>query len=413
MTKKILLFIGITLMLFMLPACGAKKKSENTWVSSDVEFGEQDYEKITVANNTLGFRLIQEIDGDEQNNAFVSPTSLLMALSMVYNGADGITKEEIAKALKIEGVDASELNKANASLVSMLMKSSEEIQLNVANSIWLNENYHFQEDFSKNNKDYFNAEIQEINIHDNDSVTRINDWVKKSTNKKIEEIVEAPLDPDLVAILMNAIYFKGNWTYEFDEKQTEMRPFYLEDGNAKEVPLMTLQKDLNYMENEDFQAVQLPYGDGEMSMNVFLPKETSSLDEFTRNLTNENWLNWDAEFSKQEGAILLPKFQLEYEVDLNETLETLGMPSAFKKDAVFTKMIQEDVPLWISKVKQKTFIDVHEKGTEAAAVTSVEMVTESAPANPPFYMEVNRPFFLTITDDKTNAILFMGWISEP
>ncbi|WP_438315695.1 serpin family protein [Sporosarcina sp. FA9] len=413
MTKKIFLYVGITILLFMLPACGTKKKSENTWVSSDVEFGEQDYEKITAANNALGFHLIKEIDGDGQNNAFISPTSLLMALSMVYNGADGITKEEIAKALQVEGMDTSELNKANASLVSILMKSSEEIQLNVANSIWLNEDYHFQDDFAKNNKDYFNAEIQEINIHDNDSVTRINDWVKKSTNKKIEEIVEAPLDPDLVAILINAIYFKGNWTYEFDEKQTEKRPFYLGDGKTKEVLLMSLQKKLNYMENDDFQAVQLPYGDGEMSMNVFLPKETSTLDEFRKNLTNENWLIWDTQFSKKEGTILLPKFELEYEIDLNETLKTLGMTSAFKKDAVFTKMIQENVPLWISKVKQKTFIDVHEKGTEAAAVTSVEMVTESAPADPPFYMEVNRPFFLTITDVKTNAILFMGWISEP
>lgn len=257
-TNKIFLYAGIALLLFMLPACGAKKKSENTWVSSDVEFGEQDYEKITAANNALGFHLIKEIDGDEQNNAFISPTSLLMALSMVYNGADGITKEEIAKTLQIEGMESSELNKANASLVSMLMKSSKEIQLNVANSIWLNEDFHFQNDFASNNKDYFNAEIQEINIYDNDSVTRINDWVKKSTNKKIEEIVEAPLDPDLVAILINAIYFKGNWTHEFDEKQTEKRPFYLGDGNTKEVPLMTLQKNLNYMENEDFQAVQLP-----------------------------------------------------------------------------------------------------------------------------------------------------------
>ncbi|MHA6258880.1 serpin family protein [Sporosarcina sp. CAU 1771] len=413
MSKKIFLSIGLALLLFNLPACGTKMKTENTWVSTDVDFGEKDYEKVTAANNELGFHLMKEIEVDEHHNAFISPTSAFMALSMVYNGADGVTKEEISKVLEVEGMDSSELNKANASLMSMLMKNTNGIQLSVANSIWLNENFHFQEDFSKKNMDYYNAEIQEINIYEDDSVTRINDWVKDATNKRIDEIVEAPLDPDLVAILLNAIYFKGDWTYEFDEKQTENRSFYLRDGKTKEIPLMSLRKKLNYLENEEFQAVKLPYGEKEMSMTIYLPKETSSLDEFSKTLTNENWSTWNASFGEEEGTVLLPKFQLEYEIELNETLKTLGMPSAFDREAVFTKMIDEDVPLWISKVKQKTFIDVNEKGTEAAAVTSVEVVTESAPANPPFHMEVNRPFFLVITDEQTNAILFMGKISEP
>ena len=336
-----------------------------------------------------------------------------MALSMVYNGADGVTKEEIASALQAEGIDVNELNKANASLMTMLHKDSKQIQLNVANSIWLNENFHFQDSFAQNNKDYFNAKIQEIDITSSKSPRLINDWVKNSTNGKIKNIVEDPLQPETVAILINAIYFNGDWKYPFEKANTVKRPFYLSDGTTKDVSLMTLRKRLAYMENENFQAVTLPYGNGEMSMKIFLPKEGISLDEFQKTLTNENWTAWNADFDANEGTILLPKFHLEYDVELNNSLKKLGMNSAFNDDANFSKMIIEPEPIWISKVKQKTFINVDEKGTEAAAVTSITTESGSAPIDDPFYMEVNRPFFFTITESETNTILFMGSISNP
>jgi len=176
---------------------------------------------------------------------------------------------------------------------------------------------------------------------------------------------------------------------------------------------MKLNKKLLYLENENFQAVSLPYGDGEMSMRVFLPKENIGLIEFKNILIDDDWKKWLAQFNEKEGTILLPKFQMEYEVELNKTLKKLGMATAFDEDAHFTKVIEENDPLWISLVKQKTFIEVNEEGTEAAAVTSIEMDTTSAPIDQPFYMEVNRPFFFAITDDRTNTILFMGSISNP
>ena len=382
-------------------------------ISSDVKFGQDDYKKINSANNELGFKLLAEVEEDENNNVFISPTSLLMALSMVYNGADGVTKEEIASALQAEGIDVNELNKANASLMTMLHKDSKQIQLNVANSIWLNENFHFQDSFAQNNKDYFNAKIQEIDITSSKSPRLINDWVKNSTNGKIKDIVEDPLQPETVAILINAIYFNGDWKYPFEKANTVKRPFYLSDGTTKDVSLMTLRKRLAYMENENFQAVTLPYGNGEMSMKIFLPKEGISLDEFQKTLTNENWTAWNADFDANEGTILMPKFHLEYDVELNNSLKKLGMNSAFNDDANFSKMIIEPEPIWISKVKQKTFINVDEKGTEAAAVTSITTESGSAPIDDPFYMEVNRPFFFTITESETNTILFMGSISNP
>lgn len=384
-------------------------------ISSDVEYGESDYEQIITPNNELAFNLLGEVDSDEDGNLFISPTSLFMALSMIYNGAEGQTKEEIAKVLQAEGIDEQELNQANASHISLLHKHSEQIELNIANSIWLNNDYQFQGAFAENNKDYFNAELEEMDITDAKSPAKINNWVKQATNDKIEDIIEAPLDPNLVAVLINAIYFDGNWTYEFDEQQTENRPFNLPDGTKKDVPLMSLKENLAYLENEEFQAVSLPYGEDEsMSMNVFLPKENTSLADFQSQLTNKNWNVWKSEFQKKEGTILLPTFQLEYEAVLNDTLNQLGMADAFNEEkANFSKMIETDDPLWISQIKQKTFIDVNEKGTEAAAATSVEMETTSAPVNEPFHMEVNRPFFIAITDDETGTILFMGLIANP
>ena len=242
----------------------------------------------------------------------------------------------------------------------------------------------------------------------------INQWVEEKTNGKIEEIVDSPLDPDLVTILINAIYFKGDWKYEFDESQTEDRTFYLKDGTTKDVPLMRLEEKLAYMENEVLQAVSLPYGEeNEMSMNVILPKENVDSEEFQTMLTYENWQKWTSEFQVKEGTLLLPKFQLEYEATLNDMLKKLGMTTAFAKGANFGKMIQEADPLWISTVKQKTYLDVNEKGTEAAAATSVEIVTESFNMDGPFRMEVNRPFVIAITENKSDTILFLGEINNP
>lgn len=403
-------------LLIVLAACGTELKSSGIKELKDVTVMDEDVKQIISPNNELGFKIFSEVEKDSNGNIFISPTSLFMALSMVYNGADGETKEEIAKLLETEGITAEELNKSNTALLSTLSKGSNKLQLNIANSIWVNERFHFQEDFAQNNETYFNAEIEGINVFDDGSVEKINNWVKNATNQKIEDIVEAPLDPDLVAILINAIYFKGDWTHAFDEKQTKNTDFYLTNGTTKKVPLMTLSEELGYMENDTFQAVRLPYGDGEMSMQVFLPKEDSSLAEFTETITAENWSVWRAMFEKQEGTILLPKFQLDYEVELKDVLQKLGMDSAFEESrANFAKMIEEDDQIWISKVLQKTFLEVNEQGTEAAAATMIEVVTESSTVHidPPFYMEVNRPFFITIMDEETGMILFMGVIENP
>ena len=413
MKNKLVFFSQIAIVL-LLTSCGAGEENENpgNFINEDVN---GDYERIVSASNELGFQLMSEIEANENGNIFISPTSLSMALSLAYNGAEGATKEEISNVLQAENFDIETWNEENAALFSALHREEEKTKLHIANSIWLQDQYHFQQEFAQSTSDYYAAQQEEINFHSADAAERINNWVASATNDKITDIVEEPLNPDLAAILINAIYFKGEWKYGFDENNTEDRPFYLNDGSTKDVPLMSLKQKLPYAENDDFQAVTLPYGEEEtMSMYVFLPKDNTDLEEIRHSLTNKNWNNFTSQFQEAKGTILLPKFEMEYEINLNETLMQLGMETAFDRNmADFSSMIEEDEPIWVDQVKQKTFIEVNEEGTEAAGATSIEMETTSAPVDEPFYMEVNRPFFLTITDDETGTVLFMGEITNP
>src|SRR5690625_3698111 len=219
-------------------------KVENQPVdNTDKQTHKNDYEQLIEPNNTLGFALIDKIDPDENQNIFISPTSALMALLMTYNGAEGETKEEIADALSIHGLTVDEANDANATLMNMLQNESEAIQLSIANSIWLNENFHFTDEFTEKTMNNFQAEISEINVMHNDSVDKINNWVRESTNHKIDKIIEAPLDSDMVALLINALYFNGKWTHEFNEGNTEELSFYTPQ-EEKKIPFMALGEEL-------------------------------------------------------------------------------------------------------------------------------------------------------------------------
>lgn len=406
--KSMFLTIAFTV-LIIVGSCSKSEMKNN----STTPVKENDYERLKAPNNHLAFKLLTYVEPDEQGNIFVSPTSLIIALSMAYNGADGETKEEIANVLQIGQITKEDLNRANASLLDKLTKQTEQIELLFANSVWLNEDFHFQDQFANDNRHFFDAEISEINITDSNSVKRMNDWVNKKTKGKIDEIVQHPLSDDLVTILLNALYFQGDWMYEFDESLTEDKTFIHSNDQSKKIPFMTTVEKFPYIENDVFQAISLPYNDGEMTMDIFLPREEVTIEEFKDELVGGRWEDWNRQFKEREGTILLPKFELHYEVELNDALKEFGMNVTFTEDAQFPHMIVEDEPILISKILQKTYIDVHETGTEAAGVTSVEIGTMSTVEEEPFYMDVNRPFFFFIKDSETNMILFTGLIENP
>lgn len=401
-------------MCLVCTGCGTEDDPESRLVGNRVDFGAEDYKIMTTANNVLGFNLLDHVEPDESGNTFISPSSFFMAMLMVYNGADGVTKKEIGSALQLEGMDLDELNKANASLLDMLDKDTDHIQIQIANSIWVDDSFKLQDAYQKLNKDYLHADVNSIDVSDEASADKINGWVKDATDDTIANIIDPPLNKDMAALLLNGIYFKGDWTYPFNPDETEGHPFFPGSGKESEVEMMTLHEDdLAYMENDTFQAVSLPYGEGEMSMNIFLPKDDDGLKTFKKDITNDEWVEWMNEFREQEGTIQLPKFELEFETTLNDQVEKLGIKTALTKEADFSNMIKEDNPIKLSKIKQKTFLNVDETGTEAAGATSAEMETTSASIDEPFNMTVDKPFFMAITGDEMNIILFMGIINRP
>jgi serine protease inhibitor len=369
--------------------------------------------RLVEANNGFGFNLFHKLrEKDEQENIFISPASVAAALAMTYNGAGGETRLAMSEALLLQGMSLEEINKAFADLKTILQNPDPKVQLAVANSLWARAGMAFNEDFLKRNRDYFGAKTTELDFNLPGAADEINGWVKEQTRGKIEKIVEPPIDPMTVLFLINAIYFKGDWSKPFDAKQTREIPFTLTGGTVKQHPVMFIEGDYRTLKTEQFQAVSLPYGKtGRVSMYIFLPNEDSSLAEFYGELNRENWNSWISAFTERNAEIGLPRFKFEYEASLNEALKALGMGEAFDAGAADFSGMRPAADLYISDVRHKTFVEVNEEGTEAAAVTSVEMTLTSMPEM--FTLVADRPFFFAIVDNQTGTILFMGSVLDP
>lgn len=366
--------------------------------------------KLVQADNDFGFRLFSRLtDNNPQTNIFISPTSIEMCLRMLYNGAAGKTRTAIAKTLGLSELTVTQTNQANLELTEQLRSTDDKVVLNIANSLWAQKKIAFKKDFLDANKTYYNAEIASLDFAEAKSPAIINQWVSDKTNGKITQVVQE-LNPSMIMVLINAIYFNGKWSIEFDKKKTRDLPFTLLDRTVIKVPMMTREDDYLYFENENFQAISLPYGNKRMSMYIFLPKTNKTLADFTANLNAQTWAEYLADFRYQEGTITLPRFKFEYEKTLNQTLTAMGMADVFTS-ANLTNMT--DTPAFVSEVLHKTFVEVNETGTEAAAITSVFVATAIANQPAPFTMICDHPFFCAIVDNQTNSILFMGALTNP
>ncbi|MFC1725516.1 serpin family protein [candidate division KSB1 bacterium] len=365
---------------------------------------------LITSGNQFSFNIFKEtVNAEQDKNIFISPLSISMALGMTYNGAGGTTEEAMKTTLGFDNMTVPEINSSYKSLLDLLLDLDEDVIMQIANSIWIRENFPVEQEFIDLNSTYFDAEVTELDFSLAEAIEIINGWVNENTNGKIEEIIDQ-IDPLTVMFLINALYFKGTWTYEFDPQETKDDDFYLEDGTAKTCRMMNLEGELDYYDNMMFQAVELPYGAGNYCMTVVLPREGTQIDDLISQLNDETWNSWINSFSSTNVDLYLPKFKLEYEILLNDILSSLGMGIAFTGGADFTK-INPVEQLFISKVKHKTFVDVNEEGTEAAAVTVVEMQLTSAPVSTT--MKVDRPFIFVIRESNSGTMLFMGKITEP
>jgi len=368
------------------------------------------------AYGTFGVGLYREMLKERPSeNIFISPASVGFALAMTMNGAAGETRDAMANALKLTERSPAFVNVVDSTFISKMNDTIGGVTLSVANSLWAREGVTFRKDFLTTNERYYGAEIQTLDFRSSEAPARINGWVAAKTHNRITKIVDE-IDGSTILFLINAIYFKGTWTKEFDTSLTREEPFHLTDSATSPRPMMRQSGKYDYLEGDGFQAVRLPYGDGRIGMYVFLPARGSSLERFHEGLTGEKLNAWIGHLAPRAGTIRLPRFRIEYEATLNQSLSALGMAVAFDPNrANFTRMFEAaGANAYIHEVRHKTFVEVNEEGTEAAAVTSVEMrVTSVMEEEPPFELIVDRPFFIAIVDGKTGLVLFMGAIVNP
>lgn len=369
---------------------------------------------VPKANTQFGFSLFNAIWETEQNqNIFIAPFSVSVALAMTLNGAAGETEQAMTDTLQLNDLSPDVINSSFYQLQNTLQTSDPKVTLTIANSLWGREGFQFKTDFLQRNTSYFNAETSILDFLDPSTLETINQWVNNNTNKKIPKILDE-IEPNAVLFLINAIYFKGSWQTEFDPSNTRDGTFHLVDGSTKQVPMMSRTGQYPVYYGENFYAINLPYGEGQMGMYIFLPNHKSDIDNFVDSINTEQWENWMEQFRERELQISIPKFKLEYGTKvLNDVLTSLGMGVAFDEDnADFSRMADLDAVggnLYITKVAHKTFIEVNEEGTEAAAATSVGVGIKSLPRE----FKVDRPFFFAIRDNETETLLFMGTVVEP
>lgn len=373
---------------------------------------------LAAATADFGFRLYQAVrQSADEANLFVSPASVAIALAMTYGGAAGETQAAMAETMAITGLSADELSRAHATLAQHLAAPDLGAELTIANSLWARQGLPFRPEFLQRNQTYFGAEVAELDFDDPAAAATINDWVKRQTRGLIAEIVGPQIDPDTILFLLNAIYFKGEWQVAFDPAATQPRLFTRADGSQVEHPLMEQKGKFSYLQTDDFAAVALPYGeDGRVRMIVFLPHAGADLDGFVAGLDADSWQQWLGRMHAREGTVVLPRFKVESDLSLRRALSALGMAVAFDEgQADFDAMLPTPagINVFLKDVRHKTFVEVDEVGTEAAAVTSVEVGVTSAPLDGPFSFIADRPFFFAIADEATGLLLFLGELGAP
>ena len=363
--------------------------------------------EIVGAGNRFAFRLLAQASrpGD---NLFLSPLSASMALGMTMNGAAGETWSQMREVLGFDGLAEEEINAAYASLIELLVGLDPAVETAVGNSVWTRLGFPVHADFLAAVRETFDAEVVELDFASPAASGRINDWVKAATNGRIEDIVPSPIPGGVLMYLINTVYFKAPWTFPFDPSDTRSEPFRLDDGSVRTVPLMSLRSDFAYLENDRFQAVDLPYGGGAFSMTVLVPRPGASVDGLAASLDAARWEAIVSGLRETDLQIFLPRFRMAYERTLNDDLAALGMIDAFDRARADLTRLSTVPGLWISEVKQKSWVEVNEEGTEAAAATVVAVNESAVPV-----VRADRPFLFLIRERLSGAILFAGKFASP
>lgn len=423
LNKGLLFFLSLVLTA-SLAACSQPvsaeviKSDKDRITSPDVSSDE--LEMLVEGNNEFAFELYQALRTIEDGNLFYSPHSISVALAMTYAGARGMTAEQIAETLDFY-LSQQDLHPAFNKLDLELVKrgegakgsDSEGFRLNIVNAIWGQENYHFLDNFLDVLAENYDAGLRILDFINQTEESRktINDWVSQETEERIKDLIpKGAIDTLTRLVLTNAIYFNAAWLHPFDEDVTTEELFTLVDGSQVPVSMMKQSQRFNYSENDNYQAVEIPYDGQELSMVVLLPKE-GYFKSFEENLSSDMVSGILDSLSNHQVILSMPKFKYESGFNLRDSLSAMGMPIAFTDGADFSGMTGSQ-DLCIDKIIHKAFISVNEAGTEAAAATAVIMQTVSVPSQQVDF-NMNRPFIYLIRDNITGAVLFVGSVVNP
>ncbi|MCF7911281.1 MAG: serpin family protein [Candidatus Cloacimonetes bacterium] len=360
----------------------------------------------------FGFDLLRQVKCDDKN-IIISPYSVFSALSMTAEGADDETLLQMQNVLKLDK-DASTACRLAELKEVLFLNAGKNIDLNIANALWLDKQFELKESFKQTIKNDFQAQLNQADFNEEaKTLQEINNWVASQTNDKIPEIL-TELEPLSKLVLLNAIYFKGEWKYKFKKSKTDKDKFHLNSRETTQVDMMHQTSKLNYYEDDLVQAVQMKYDESSYSLLVILPRSIDDMPEVLQKLDADYFRQINEwEYRRSTINISLPKFKIDYNRSLNEDLKTLGMSLAFSDAADFSR-INGKKDLCIGQVMHRGFIEVDEKGTEAAAATAVTMKMMSAgPPKDPIDFTADHPFIFLLQENTHNLILFAGIVNNP
>jgi len=403
-------FIIFAFLIFSTTACNKDNPDPTQKQPKHIQLSGMASEVIQGSNH-FGMELFKAVAlEDTDNNVMLSPLSASTALTMLLNGCNGETYTQIRDMLGFKNMSAEEINTAYNSLVTQLLSADEEVNLALANSVWYRNQFQIHQNYLDIMNNDFDSHIEGLDFNHPDALETINNWASDNTNGKIPKVLDE-ISGNAVMFLMNALYFKGIWTEKFNSDLTQNASFTLNDGTIIETPMMKSEIASKVFTAENYRALELFYGRKNFSMIIIVPD--NGLSEFIESITPEIYNEIGAGFDAQPGlndvSVSLPQFSFEYEKRLNDQLQGLGMEDAFNAAVADLSGIS-DVDLFVSFVKQNTFIEVNEEGTEAAAVTTIGIELTSLPGEE---FIVNKPFVFAIREQTTNTILFIGQVVEP
>lgn len=405
--------ISTTLILVSLTAIlttACKKNSDENLPGEPVTI-QMTPQQVSIVNNgnSFAFDIFRDITESEDGgkNIMISPMSISVALSMTANGAAGATRTAMLEGLRSNGLTVDEINAAYKELVKALLSVDKRVLISIANSVWTEEHFTAKQSFIEVLEDFYNAQAKSFEVTDPGAKDAINKWIEDNTNGLIKKMIEA-IEPDEIMFLINAIYFKGLWKDKFDKNETVLENFNKANNSTVQVSMMKRTGNYKIYQGQDLVMAEFPYGQGNYVMDVILPASVDGGDEAIQNLTPESFGQMVAGLSSMEAEVSFPRFKYGYKKELNDVLIAMGMGPAFS-NADFSNIA--DASLEISRVLHQAFIETNEDGTEAAAATVVGIRLTSMPMN--FVLRLDRPFIYIIRETSTNAILFIGRVSDP